>query len=294
MEYSNPQLPEGINASQEHPLKEFFWLTASVLAAALLLIVVAVVLADTLATRIPFRVERELTAKYIDTASVSAEMEAYLNALAARLATAEGLPEDMVVRIHYRDDDTVNAFATLGGNIFMFRGLLEKLPHENALAMVLGHEIAHIKHRDPIRGVGRAVVIGLSLSMLSGEAGDAVLQRALSQGTLLTLLKYSRDQERAADAVALEAVRDLYGHTEGAAALFEVLMEAHGTDTEPEIFRSHPLTVERLARTRAAAPATPELSVTALPDGFAGWLTAAAAADASQGGTAGTPQRPGP
>ncbi len=274
MEYSNPEIPEGINASQEHPLKEFFWLSASVLVAGLALILIAVLLADTLSDRIPFSVEQRMTAKHFAGKAGPPELDAYLNQLAARIATVEGLPEGMSVRVHYSDAGVVNAFATLGGNIVLFRGLLEKLPNENALAMLLAHEIAHVKHRDPIRGIGRAVVIGLSLSMLSTDAGDAVLDRALSQGATLTILKYSREQERAADDAALDALVALYGHVEGAAALFEVLKNEHPGAPSLEFFSSHPLTSDRIKHIANAYPRhAEERRVTELPEGFATWLT---------------------
>ncbi len=277
MEYTNPQMPEGINASQEHPLKEFFWLSASLMTGLLVLVAVAVVLADTMVTRIPFHIERDLAARYISTTPASPELDEYLNSLAARITRAQGMPEEMSVRIHYVNGDTINAFATLGGHIFIFRGLLEKLPNENALAMLLAHEIAHIKHRDPIRGLGRGVVIGMSLSMLSREAGSALLDRMLSQGSFLTLMKYSRDQERAADRVALATVHTLYGHARGADTLFEVLLKTHGPDSGIELFRSHPRIMERIDKVRAAAAeAPPGTTVTALPEGFAGWLKAEA------------------
>lgn len=274
MEYTNPELPEGINASQEHPLKEFFWLTAGVFAVGFAIILVIILLADTLSVHIPFRIEREYTARYFAAGPVSSEIENYLNTLASRIAHAEKLPDGMDVRIHYLEGDTVNAFATLGGNIYIFRGLLEHLPNENALAMVLAHEIAHIKNRDPIRGVGRAVIIGLALSMVSGDMGDAMLDNTLSQGATLTLLKYSREQERSADDEALDAMLALYGHAEGAAALFEVLEKEHAGEAHIEFFSSHPLTVERIAKVqRAAAQFTSnETHVTALPQAFGNWL----------------------
>lgn len=273
MEYSNPEIPEGINASLEHPLKEFLWLSASVLAAGLALVLIATLLADTFSHRIPFSVEQRMTAKHFAGKAGPPELDAYLNQLAARVAKAEGLPEGMSVRVHYSDADVVNAFATLGGNIVLFRGLLEKLPNENALAMLLAHEIAHVKHRDPIRGIGRAVVIGLSLSMLSADAGDAVLDRALSQGATLTILKYSREQERAADDAALDALVALYGHVDGAAALFEVLEDQHPGAPEPELFSSHPLTGERIEHIASAYPHHAGGGhVTELPEGFASWL----------------------
>ena len=47
------------------------------------------------------------------------------------------LPKDMSITVHYSTDKTVNAMATLVGNIIIFQGLIDVLPNENALAMVM-------------------------------------------------------------------------------------------------------------------------------------------------------------
>lgn len=51
--------------------------------------------------------------------------------------------------------------ATPGGHVIIYRGLLEKIPNENTLVMLLGHEIGHIKLRHPVKALGKGVVIGL-------------------------------------------------------------------------------------------------------------------------------------
>ena len=53
--------------------------------------------------------------------------------------------------MHYDPGGTFNAYATAGGQLVFYRGLLEAMPHENALATVVAHEIAHVAHRDPRR-----------------------------------------------------------------------------------------------------------------------------------------------
>ena len=237
-------------------------------------------LADTFSYRIPFSVEKSLVDGRLvkeDSVKKSAapQMQAYLNQLAGKLSAAQNLPKDMTITVHYVDDEMVNAFATLGGNVIMFRGLLEKLPHENALAMVLAHEIAHIKHRDPIRSMGRGIVIGLALSMVSATLGNTVTDQMLSGGGMLTVLHYSRDQESAADETALEALHMLYGHVDGAPDLFTVLEKASGGLPQVEFFSSHPLTQKRIERIREIASTLhtakiPELQP--LPEGFAAWM----------------------
>ncbi|MCG8488419.1 MAG: M48 family metallopeptidase [Candidatus Thiodiazotropha sp.] len=277
MKYSNPQIPEGINTSKQHPLKEFFMLTAGVLG----LIVAAVLLlgffADKLAHHIPFEVELKIASKELLEASEPGPMQSYLEGLTERIVSAQALPEEMPITVHYVDDDTVNAFATLGGHIYMFRGLVEQLPNENALVMVLAHEIAHIKHRHPIRSLGRGVIIGLALSMLSGTMGDMMANQIVSNTGMVTSLTFSRDQERESDKTALETLMALYGNVVGADQLFKVLQEAGGAMEVPEFFSTHPLSEKRIqhihAFGRELSPSTAEAQATPLPLEFPNWLS---------------------
>ena len=64
----------------------------------------------------------------------------------------------------------------------------------------------------------------------------------------LTLLKFSREQEHAADESGLLALYNTYGHTAGSAELFEVLAAANGDSPEwASFFSTHPLSDERIA-----------------------------------------------
>jgi len=51
------------------------------------------------------------------------------------------------------DSDTINAFATPGGHIFVTRGLVSAARSEDALASVIAHEIAHIQLRHGLRSI---------------------------------------------------------------------------------------------------------------------------------------------
>lgn len=128
----------------------------------------------------------------------------------------------MKITVHLVESDEVNAFATLGGHVFVFSGLLKKMPDENTLAMVLAHEIAHIKHRDPVRALGRGTVVMLSLSALLGNV-DRSVANAATQSASLGLLHYSREQELDADRAALAVLQAHYGHIQGADRLFVLL-----------------------------------------------------------------------
>lgn len=272
MEYENPEIPEGINVSREHHLREFAVLVGGALTLILGAILILGWLAESIAVRIPFSYEQEIAGGFetgppADTAQAAIERE--LQALADDLAAHMRLPADMRIHVHYVDDGaTVNAFATLGGHVVVFRGLLERMPSENALAMVLAHEIAHVRHRHPIVSLGRGVVVGLALAVLAGVSGSDLPDGMVGGTGTLTALSFSRRQEREADTGALAAVAARYGHIDGASTPFELFarLEADRPLQPPEFMASHPHSERRrdgiVAQARAhgwalAGPLTP-------------------------------------
>jgi predicted Zn-dependent protease len=224
--------------------------------------------ADYLTKYIPFHYEEALFSEQAEQFSGPHEYDRVLQPLANDIAAAMDLPDGMHIRVHYVDEDQVNASATLGGHVVIYRGLVEQLPHENALAMVLAHEIAHVKHRHPIRMLGRSVVVVLALMAIVGVQGDDLAASVMGDAGVLTLLTFSRAQESEADYTALETVARVYGHVAGATDLYDVLIEEQqrkGIDA-PVFLSTHPLTDDRISALRAlqvkrgwdaAAPTTP-------------------------------------
>jgi predicted Zn-dependent protease len=287
LEYQQLQPPEGINTSTEHPLKEF----AVLLSGVALFVIAAVVLfsltAHLLAPYVPFSLEQRLAKVFIEEqkegAAVTghAELTAYLQSLADRVATAQGMPAEMPVAVHYVDSDTVNAFATLGGHLYFFRGLLEQLPDENTLAMVMAHEVAHIRYRHPIKALGRGVILGAAIAVVSLSVGSDVVGNVMGEAGLVTALTFSREHEAQADAGALASIAQLYGHLGGSTTLFELLQASH-KDSAPEIefFSSHPLTENRVEHIATVAKSNGWQitgALTPLPENFKAWLNSEAA-----------------
>jgi len=259
MKFENPQIPEGINVGDAHPLKDFALLAVGALGAIAVIVALLAWSAEYVARFIPFGVEQALSRKVLGSgfaeASTSSQAEVvqrYLEELTRRLVVAAALPDGMDVTVHFVDEETVNAFATLGGHVVIFRGLLERMPSENALAMVLAHEIAHIKHRDPIVALGRGVTISVALASLAGLADSGFMARVINHAGMLTALKFSRSQETAADDLALEALVATYGHVHGAETLFEILQDSGGFEP-PAFFSTHPVTAERIAKIKNLA-----------------------------------------
>lgn len=259
-EYENREVPEGINVSPTHPLKDFALLVGGSGAVILVAVLALSLLAGQLARHIPFAQERALAAslgRWLPAAPAKPgerQRHDYLQALADGLAADMRLPPEMTLTVHYADTDTVNAMATLGGHIVVFQGLIDTLPSENALAMVLAHEIAHVRHRDPVVAMGRGFAVALALASFSG-VGDGVLQQWLGGVGMLPILSFSRAQEEAADAAALQAILQRYGHVGDAAAFFEQIARQQSMPSGPTLLQTHPDTEKRIAAIRAFAAA---------------------------------------
>ena len=262
MQYQNKQPAEGINTSDEHPLKEFAQLLLGVGLAIAVIVLLLTFIAGTLARYLPFAFEQSMVSALEISQVESSQEQQYLQSLADRLVLEMELPEGMTITVHYSDSDMVNAFATLGGNLFFFKGLLDTIESEDELAAVMGHEIAHVKYRHPIVALGKGVTLAAFAASISGFSGSGAGEWLIGNTANLSLLKFSRDQELDADAAAAEGLQRLFGHIGGARQLFvhfaeleqEVSInempgaESNNSSNEStivEMFRSHPYSDNR-------------------------------------------------
>ena len=246
----NPQLPDHINNSNEHPLKDFLILAlaAVVIISALTWLVAAS--ASWLGPHIPYQWElrwqsnsgQPTTADDVQIAQTEQTLQQLLN----KLVGDDALP----VQLHYLSEEPdANAFATLGGHIFITRGLLNSVQSENGLAMVLAHEYAHIYHRHPMILALEQASLALVFSLLGS---DNIAQSVSQNTSMLTILSFSRDMERAADRFALKRLQAVYGHSLGADEFFLNLQRQHDAEALylSEFLQTHPLTEERIQRIR--------------------------------------------
>ncbi|MDO3381726.1 M48 family metallopeptidase [Gilvimarinus algae] len=260
MGYQNRQPPEHINAQTEPwvgDLLKRLALVLGVIALSMLLLLYAL---TELARFSPFVWERRLANGWTEAEQPDNEKADELQRLADQLARAGGLDPALSVTLHYNADDTVNAFATLGGHLLIFQGLLDALESEQALAFVLAHEIAHVQRRHPIQSAARQLGLSLSLALVFGQSDLTTLA---GTGGSLALLNYSRHFEQDADAWAYRAVYRHYGHLNGSAELFEQL--ASSEELAPAWMATHPHAQDRLAAREALAsengwPLTGELA----------------------------------
>src|SRR5205085_1128131 len=107
------------------------------------------------------------------------------------------------------DPKTVNAFALPGGQVFITRGLLEKLHNEAELAGVLGHETGHVIERHSAQQMaksqlGQSIVTGVAVGG-SGNRDNgysaAMIANFVNQ---MKQLSFSREDETQADTRGLQ------------------------------------------------------------------------------------------
>ncbi len=257
MGYENRLPPEGINVGKTNILAEVFWLLIGFAISVIGLVIFLYLLGTVLASYIPFSWELKLTqsfSRYTSEARQDRRSQT-LQEMADAMAKGMDLPEGMVFNVKYVDDEEVNAYATVGGIIMLHRGLLDQLHSENAIAMVLAHEMAHIIHRDPAQAVGGRLLVSIAINLLAGVVGLDGLDSLAGTTSSLALLTFSREAERRADVTGLQLVGKRYGHMGGVGEVYEKLAayEARTGLSVPEFMASHPETAGRTDTLRAEA-----------------------------------------
>jgi Zn-dependent protease with chaperone function len=151
-------------------------------------------------------------------------------------------------RLDYRvcvaGNPRVNAIAVPGGTIAVFSGLLDKVDSRAEIAFVLAHELGHFHHRDHLKGLGRALVaLVLSITIL-GE--DSPAAKFIFNSIVQVEMKFSRNQERAADLFAVNLLKKCCGNADGALALMRKLAREEKRWKLFYYFSSHPHPADRL------------------------------------------------
>ena len=169
----------------------------------------------------------------------------YINQIGRRLAANSERP-DLPYTFQVVDDDQINAFATLGGFVFVNTGLVKAAANEAELASVIGHEIGHVEKR---HGVSQLCSRARNSAILSATGLDENTAANLGVEILFNL-PYSRDHELQADQVGLDFLQESGYAPVGIVSFMETLM-AQGGASPPSFLSTHPATADRIQALRA-------------------------------------------
>ena len=160
------------------------------------------------------------------------------------------------------DDQTINAFALPGGQIFITRALYDRLQTEGEVAGVLGHEIGHVVGRHSAEHIAKA-------KLTEGLTGAAVIaaydpdnpssasraQIAVLIGQLINL-KFGRDDELESDYLGVCFLNDSGYDPSELVRVMEVLASSREGNQPPEFFSTHPNPENRIQRIQQAVQNT--------------------------------------
>lgn len=104
---------------------------------------------------------------------------------------------------HISSDTVPNAYATLGGHIFVNKGLIQLLESSEELMGVVAHEMIHVQRRHVMSSVFQGLGMFVIFQGLLGDVSGLVAV-AIDQGGPLLNLQYSRSLEEEADRLAIE------------------------------------------------------------------------------------------
>jgi predicted Zn-dependent protease len=155
------------------------------------------------------------------------------------------LPKELTDTIDWEvvvfDEDEINAFADPNGKIGVFNGILRVADTPDALAAVIGHEIAHATEghvMDRARKNARQEI----WAMLGGAATGAgdMWRQGLA---IMSGLPFAREQETEADLVGLEYMANAGFDPRAAVYLWKNMAAAklaQGREQVPEFLSTHP------------------------------------------------------
>jgi beta-barrel assembly-enhancing protease len=168
----------------------------------------------------------------------------YVNQIGQRLIPYSDRP-NLTYTFQVVDDKNINAFATMGGFVYVHSGLIAAADNEAQLASVIGHEMGHIGGKHSLQ---QAKQQALAQGVL-GAAG-------LSQSTLVNIasqlvytLPHSRKDEFDADTRGLRTLSNA-GYAQPEMVTFMQKLLAFKSST-PSVLATHPATADRITQLNA-------------------------------------------
>jgi predicted Zn-dependent protease len=197
------------------------------------------------------------------------ELQEYVQRVGEKLAAVSEMPH---LDWHFTiiDTDDVNAFATMGGYVYISRGILPYFQDEADLAAVLGHEIGHITAEHLKKQNRKGMISGLASAATAIFTGMPALADLTNMAGQAIISGYGREAELEADRLGASYLAKAGYDPE---AMIRVISTLKDQDTfererarlenrDPRlyhgVFASHPDNDTRLREAIAAAGRKPD------------------------------------
>jgi beta-barrel assembly-enhancing protease len=177
------------------------------------------------------QIDRQLKAQGVRVYNRNPAINSYINEIGQRLAASSDRP-NIPYTFQVVDNNSVNAFATMGGFVYIQTGLIRAASNEAELAGVMAHEIGHITGRHALQQMRqRALASGVAGSL--GVRQDALVNLGVQ---LALQLPNSREAEHDADRRGFHNLGRAGYDTRGLISFMQKL-EGRGT---AEFLSTHP------------------------------------------------------
>lgn len=166
-------------------------------------------------------------------------INSYVNQIGQRLAKTSQR-SNIPYTFQVVNDNSINAFATMGGYVYVNKGLIAAADNEAELASVIGHEIGHIAAR---HGIEQMRDRALSQGLLSATGLDR--NNAIQIGVELAVSRpNSRSDELEADRFGLENMTRANYAPAGILSFMQKLLKTGGSSAS--FLSTHPATSDRI------------------------------------------------
>lgn len=161
--------------------------------------------------------------------------------------------------INLVQDNSANAFCMPGGKIVVYDGILPLTQTEDALAIVMGHEVAHAVAKHSAEKLSKQMKAQYGAQalniLLQGQSSmwQQIGQAAFGFGANSVLRGYSRANESEADYMGL-IFAAMAGYNPEAAVTFWQRMAQSSTRSVPAFFSDHPSDEKRIANIQKWMP----------------------------------------
>jgi Zn-dependent protease with chaperone function len=179
----------------------------------------------------------------------NSEVNAAMDAIIKRIDEFDD--SEIVYEVIVIDAEMVNAFALPGGYVVVTSGLISNSDKPEEVAGVLSHELTHVLERHGMRKLVRQAGLGILIGIVFGDV--SALSQLIELSSQLDGLSFDRSQERDADDGGIKIMQAAGISPRHLSSFFKKIRELDSASGDiPEIFRTHPLTDDRIERVSAA------------------------------------------
>lgn len=157
--------------------------------------------------------------------------------------------------------DQANAFCLPGGKMAVYTGLIPVAQNQDAMAVVMGHEIAHALLRHGSQRMAQQKLVqmgqiaaGMAVGGMDPQQQQAVMAALGAGAQYGFILPYGRNHETQADEVGLMLAAAACYDPQAAVPLWERMASLGGGQQPPEFASTHPNPANRIQHLQSLMP----------------------------------------